>query len=118
MNNSLSIELVEDSIPETRQELLRERDSKLVRIIEALDAIMQSNEWRTLKEEVFDDVLLSVGKRLELETAKPEVSLSEIYRLQGERKWAKQYSRLEVLRDRYRTELASIRKITPGGGAP
>jgi len=118
MNNSLDIDLSEIPGSEIRQEALRERDSKLVRVIEALDAIIESNEWRTLKEEVFDEVHASVERRLQAEANKSEVALPELYRLQGERKWAMRFAKLEVLRSQYRTELTSIRKIIPGGGAP
>lgn len=120
MNNSLNIDLNEDFLEETRgQEHLREREAKLVRMIEALAALSGSNEWSTLKDELFDGALESIEIKLHLEAQKPEVCLPELYRLQGERKWARRYADPASLVDNFRRELANIRKqLTPGGGAP
>lgn len=103
----------ENQIPETRIENLRVRDSQLVRMIESLDALIKSQEWRTLKEDLFDDVLESIEKRIKQETEKPELSLPELYRLQGEKKWAKKFSQLSILRESLHKELVGIRKNLP-----
>lgn len=102
----------ENQIPEERLEHLRVRDSQLVRMIESLDALIKSQEWRTLKEDLFDGVLDSIDKRVRQENEKPELSLPELYRLQGEKRWAKKFSRLELLRESLHQELIKIRKIT------
>lgn len=119
MNNSFKIALDDDTPGVDPEVLLRERDSRLVRIIEAIDGLIKSYEWRTLKELVFDDVLEGIDSKLKDEALKPEVILPEVYRLQGERAWAKRYASLEHMRDKYHRELIGIRKkLTPGGGAP
>ena len=111
---------MDELLTEIQKETLRERDSRLVRIIESLGAIMDSKEWSTLKENVFDDVYFSIERRMKKEMEKPEISLPEMYRLQGEMKWAKKYSNLDTLREVFHQELVKIRKITitPGDGAP
>lgn len=107
MNNSFTLETpVSPEKPDTR---LREREAKLVRMIEAATYVSLSKEWSTLKEELFDGAFESIESRIKAEAEKPELNLPELYRLQGERKWAKRYS-MEHLIDMYRTELAQIRK--------
>lgn len=115
MNNSLTIDLLEQAPSVDTGPILRERDSKLVRIIEAIDGILATPQWRTLKELVFDEVLESTESKIRVESNKPEISTANIYRLQGEKLWAQRYASLEKLRDKFHKELLGIRKITPGG---
>lgn len=118
MNNSLNIDLSTDFLTEDTRptELLREREAKLIRMIEALVALSKSPEWSTLKEELFSDVLDSIEKSIRSEADKPEVNISAIYRLQGEKKWARNYADPLLLVDNYRAELANIRKqLNPPG---
>lgn len=111
MNNSLNIDLSPEFPEETGQkERLREREAKLVRTIEALVGVSQSNEWSSLKTELFDKTLETVEQKLRLEAEKPEVCLPELYRLQGERKWARRYADPLLLVEEFRVELAHIRK--------
>lgn len=111
MNNSLNIEIYDDFAEKQPDvSLLREREAKLVRLIESFHALSESKEWSTLKEELFEGALQSIENRLKTEADKPEVSLPEIYRLQGERKWVKRYADPVSLVERYRIELAHIRK--------
>jgi hypothetical protein len=108
MNNSLNFEEeVSHAKPDT---LLREREAKLVRMIEAIAALGQSLEWSTLRTELFDGALETIEKRMRDEADKAELNTPELYRLQGERKWAKRYADLPKLSDQYRAELAHIRK--------
>lgn len=89
--------------------LRKEREAKLVRLIESLEALNQSREWSTLKKDLFDGTLESIERRIEQEASKPEINVQELYRLQGERKVAKKYQ-LDTLIANYRAELANIRK--------
>lgn len=116
MNNFLG-ELDVRFLEETpNQDRLRERESKLVRMIEALVALSQSNEWSTLKDELFDGAAEQIEQRMHLEVGKSEVNLPELYRLQGERKWAKRYADPQTLVGSWRNELANIRKqLNPSG---
>lgn len=112
MNNSLHFEIEEVS-QEKPDERVQEREAKLVRMIEALSVINDSREWSTLKKELFDGVLETIESRQRTEAEKSEVSLPEMYRLQGEKKWAKRYSNFDDLINNYRAELANIRKLNP-----
>ncbi len=116
MNNSVNIAEFQEETDNTVR--LTERQAKLVRILEALDALQTNAEWSTLKEELFDSALGSIENRLKSESNKPEISLPELYRLQGERKWALKYSDLGTLRNTYRKELETIRKQMNPGTAP
>lgn len=120
MNNSLNIDLSEDFSQEkpVDQTPLREREAKLIRLIEALVALSQSNEWSTLKKELFDDVLESIERNIRNEADKVDISLPSVYKLQGEKKWARNYANPLLLVDNYRAELANIRKqLNPPGPA-
>lgn len=107
MNNSLAVEVSQEKQPIER---LREREAKLVRLLEAILSLTESAGWSTLKEELFDEVLGSIETRLRLEAEKPEINLPELYRLQGERKWAKRYASPTHLAESLQTELVHIRK--------
>lgn len=109
MNNSLNMD--EPVSPRKPTDSYKEREAWLVKVIEALNAVHNSKEWSTLKGELFDGALESVEKQLVSEAEKLEICLPNLYRLQGERKWAKKYSKLELLAETYRVELANIRKV-------
>lgn len=99
-------------------EHLREREAKLVRMIEALVALSGSNEWSTLKDELFEGAQETIEQRIRSEAGKAEVNISELYRLQGEQKWAKRYGDPMTLVGSWRNELANIRKqLNPPGPA-
>lgn len=71
---------------------LREEESRLIKIIEALDKLEGSKEWQVLKELVFDKSLQAIERQMLNESVSPKVEIEKIYRLQGEWAWAKQYS--------------------------
>lgn len=112
MNNSLHFEQERVS-QEKPDERVQEREAKLVRLVEALSVINDSREWSTLREELFDGQLATIENRLKSESEKTELNTAEIYRLQGEKKWAKRYSNFDDLIANYRAELANIRKLNP-----
>lgn len=107
MNNSLNYE--EEVSQRNPTLLLKEREAKLVRMIEALAALGQSPEWSTLKHELFDEIADSIEKRTKDEATKPDINSPELYRLQGEKRLARKYD-LPKLLETYRIELANIRK--------
>lgn len=116
MNNAKIIESFSDPEPE-QQEIspdqripwLRQREGELVKIIEAIRTVEQSDEWSTLKTHVLDGVLETLDKRLATEASKPSVDTPQIYRLQGQIAWAKKYANLATLADAFRLELTNIR---------
>ncbi len=91
---------------------LRERESKLVRMINAIDGVSESADWNILKAELFEPVSLSLEHKLMTEVKAEEINEPEIYRLQGQLVWARKYSKLEDLREVFKVELTNIKKQT------
>lgn len=111
MNNSFQLEQYDEVLEESKViVLLREREAKLVRLVESLVGLSKSREWSTLKSQLFDEVLESIETRLRNESVKTEINTAELYRLQGERKWARNYADPLKLAKEYQVELANIRK--------
>lgn len=102
---SLSIEQPSDSI-----ELYREKESGLIRIIEAIERIVKTDEWSLLRS-LFDSRIESLEKQLTSESLKSKLDDSEIYRLQGKLFEAKKYN-LDKLAESSRVELSNIKKLT------
>lgn len=98
IDNALTDEPVIDRTPQIRQ-----RETELVAIIEAIKSIRASEYWKTLEEKVFSRDLDKLTRRL-----RTEKDSIEMYRLQGEVTWAEKYS-LETLENQYRNELTNLR---------
>lgn len=107
MNNSLLVGYSE-AVPD-KGEVLRRRESELVKIIEAIKGIETRDEWSTLKTYVFDGVLDSLEHRMASESHKMPLDEKEIYKLQGQIAWAKKFSNLETLAQAFRLELTNVR---------
>lgn len=93
-----------------KTELLRERESTLIRIIEAIENIAQLPEWSTLKTLIFDSRIEHLEKQLKSESEQNKLNESEVYRLQGRLFEARKYN-LETLQKMYRDELTNIKKL-------
>jgi methionine salvage enolase-phosphatase E1 len=85
--------------------MLRQRETELVGIIEALEHVSGSNYWKLLQDKVLNGVLESLQHRL-----RNEKNPTEIYRLQGQIVWAEKYTDLDKLAQVYRNDLQNIRK--------
>lgn len=85
--------------------MLREKETRIMETITALDEISQSNYWQVLKQNVFDGVLDGLKRRLS--NAK---DTTEMFRLQGQIAWAEKYSDLTKMSEIYRKELEVIKK--------
>lgn len=90
--------------------LLRERESVLIQIIEALQNVSITEEWSTLKSLIFDGTVESLERQLRSESEKSELNPSRIHQLQGELRWARKYADLSKLAESYRIELSNIKK--------
>lgn len=93
-------------------EHLREKESQVVRIIEAIEGINNSEEWSSLKSLVFTGLVENLEKRLKFESEKLELNPPVINQLQGQLFWARKYADLTKLAENYRIELSNIRKLT------
>jgi hypothetical protein len=90
--------------------ILRERLTELTKIIGAINALADRDEWKVLKELVFDGQVERIEKSLLSETKLNELQPAEIYRLQGQLVWARRYSDLYKLAETYKAELINITK--------
>ena len=87
-----------------------EREAFLIRIIETIQSVADSREWKLLVKEIFADVTASLERRLVAETKKPKIDEAEIYRLQGQLGWARKYSNLMDLQQAFKVELLNIKQ--------
>src|SRR3990167_11178088 len=108
MNNSNvhNIEEKEDS----RLSFLQEQQGELTRLVEAINRVEASEDWRKLKELWLDGIVEKLERQLKDEAQKGEVSLPKLYRLQGQIEWARKYSNLKKISDEKRLEIENIKK--------
>jgi hypothetical protein len=108
MNNSkiaidnISIDFEE---PLDTKPMLRQKETELLEIIEAIEKIGASAYWKLLQDKVFNGVMEALQNRI-----RSEKNPTEIYRLQGQIVWAEKYSDLSKLAQAYRNELTLNRK--------
>lgn len=108
MNNAklaLDANTLDEEEPVDLKPMMRERETELAEIIEALENINSSNYWKLLQDKVFSGVVDALARRI----AK-EKDPTELYRLQGQIVWAAKYMDLNKLAQVYRNELTNVRK--------
>lgn len=101
-----------DLTPDPQEDLgprLQAEEARLLKIIEALQGIVQSKEWSTLKTEVFDNLVNVLEKDLKTEAEKVDCNPMKLNRITGELTWAKKYANLEKLEAAYRVQLQNVR---------
>lgn len=99
---------MEDSRTQKDIKTLEEKRVLSARILEALDSLEKSDEWNTLKELVFSEALERIDRALLIEAKKPDVDVSKIYSLQGERKWAVRYCDIKKFAEFHKTLLEEV----------
>ena len=106
MNNAKLIEntLLQEE-PADVKPMLRARQEKIARIIEAIDSLAQSDYWKLLENEVFRDSLDSAVNQLCVEKDDRQVA-----RLQGKIEVLSKYADFKGFSEAYRLELDRIRK--------
>lgn len=101
--------IFEEEIVDTAP-ILRQRQTELLKIVEAIGEVAKTDQWKVLKELIFDGVVEALEKRMKVESTKAELNSPEIYRLNGQLAWAKRYSDLNKLVEAYKIELNNITK--------
>lgn len=106
MNNGLIFDEYEEKKPQRDEKEI----ARLTKIVEAVDGLLKTKEWLTLQElhftkeeERINHLLLSESKRTELDDR-------EIYRLQGEMKWAKRYADIRKWAEFIKKQLTELKK--------
>lgn len=113
MNNSKIAEVYakrKDEESFDRSPLLRERQSKIAKIVRALEGVKENEDWKVLEEELFSDTVELIERLIQIESQKKDINSPEIYRLQGQLIWAKKYAKLEKLIEGFKVELKNIKK--------
>lgn len=104
-----SVSLTEEARTDIKPQL-RQREGTILKVIEAIQGIVKTPEWSTLKIEVFDNLVNVIEKQLRDEAKKEAPDALKLNRLAGQLKWAEKYSDLSKLETVFRNELISIRK--------
>lgn len=113
MNNSLIQPEPEKAIEQARVKV-QERESEIVRILEAIQTLKVSKEWGTLKTEVFDSLHKSLTRDMMEEASKANPDTNKLNRIAGEMKWAERFSDFDKWENTLRVELQGVRKRIHG----
>ncbi len=113
MNNS-QIQPEPEKAIEQAQVKVQERESDIVRILEAIQTLKVSKEWSTLKIEVFDGLHTNLSRDMMEEASKADPNTNKLNRIAGEMKWAGRFSNLEKWENSLRVELQGVRKRLHG----
>lgn len=106
MNNSqISLEHSLREIPN-----LKDREVRLVGLVEKLRRVAKSEDWSSLKNELFGEAVTSLERQLQSEASKNNPDLQELARINGQLTWARKYADLNKLADIFMGEVNSIRK--------
>ena len=112
MNNSkLAIDRVSLHSEEVtdNSEIFRKREGEIIKIIEAINGVNQSQDWSTLKTEIFESLVNSLEKQLRDEAKKEEPDPLVLNRVAGQLKWAEKYADLNKLANIFRDQLKEVR---------
>lgn len=77
-------------------------------ILGAITALGGIEEWKVLQELIFDKAFASIEKQILAEAVKPELNLSKIHILQGERNWARRYCDVRRFADFHKSLLEEL----------
>ncbi len=87
---------------------LRDRQNELLAIIPAIDEVLQSKAWQTLKELLWDKEIERTERMLLSEAKKGEPELKALYKLQGELSRTQRYD-LKSYAEMLKNELQGIK---------
>lgn len=119
MNNSKFL-IDNQEVPQIpdNTEILRQMESKALKILEAITELQQSKAWGSLKELVFDDLVGRLERELSNEAKKTELDDRKLNRIAGQLQWATRYANLQLFYDQTRLELTRLRKLLYGTEQP
>ena len=107
MNNSKIV--LDNQEADEQQNTLQHQQGELSQIVEAINAVESSDEWKKLKKLVLDPIVPNLERRLIHETSKKEIDVAEIYRLQGQLMWAHKYADLKKFGEWKKQELENVK---------
>jgi uncharacterized Zn finger protein len=89
---------------------LREEQTRLIKIVEALTKLDKSKEWSTLKELVFNKSLEAIERQIKVESLGETINTDKLYNLQGQWAWAKQFCDTDRFAETLKKQLEEIKK--------
>lgn len=89
---------------------LRQKENELVKIIEAIQGVVQTKAWSSLTNLVFNGVVEKLERDLRNEARKDDPDKLVLARINGQLAWATKYADLNKLCDVFRVELQNIRR--------
>lgn len=111
MNNSfVSLNSLELETPVDNTVHFREQESKLIKIVEALNKVSENRDWKYLQDTIFQGVVDGLKRERETQIERQPLNGPLIHNLNGQIKWAKKYLDLLDLASIYKQELVNVRK--------
>lgn len=111
MNNAkLALETFAIDQEVDRTPWLKDREVTLVRQIEALRRVAASDDWSSLKKELFDGVTDTLERQQKNEAEKDKPDPMALAKINGQLVWARKFCDLTKLADILLVELLNIRK--------
>lgn len=118
MNNSkLEIDFTTLETEEEKADikpLLRQRETELATVVDAITRVSATDDWMLLQDRVFNGVVEGLKKQRDAEVEKKPLNGPMIHSLNGQLAWAKKFTDLTKLADIYKLELSNIRKKLNG----
>lgn len=88
---------------------LREKQTELVKILEALDGLSKIKEWKVLQELLFAPSLEAIERQVKNEALALEIDEKKLYKLQGEWVWARQFMNVSEFTKTLKHQLEGIK---------
>lgn len=93
-----------------KEVVLRQEQTKLIKIAEAFDKLEKTEEWNTIKELVFDKSLESIERQIKNECLAENINLNKLYKLQGEWTSVKRLYDVDRFSENIKRTLQEIKK--------
>jgi len=111
MNNAkITLERFNVDQEPDRTPWLKEREATLVKLVETLRRVAGSEDWSSLKKELFDGVVQTLERQQKSEAESTKPDPLKLTNITGQLAWARKYSDLNKLADVFMTELTNVRK--------
>ena len=110
MNNSkIVLENITEGLSTDKISFLQKQQGELTQIVEAINRIEATEDWKKLKSMLLDGVIKTLEKQILSESSKQEIAIPELYRLQGQLAWAKKYADLKKLSEYFKQQIDNIK---------
>lgn len=89
---------------------LREEQDRLTKLIKVIEELDLNEDWKEIKALLLDNLVSKIETKLYQEAISPTIVPENLYKLQGELKWAKRYADLKSYASTLRIELEIVKK--------